>query len=410
MIATLIQALAGRIATAACALALLVPVVAQAQQAPQPSQPQGQAQPAQAAPPSPGSDIRANTNNPATHPVQPFAGVMSENIFNLPRRDIAAEAESQQRRTVEQPGNNAPVWRAVNSDQAHYSSLPDKEAGVLIQRSGQEWRLLRNGVITVWGGWLLLIVPTAILAFFVWRGTIPLKAQRTGRMIERFTPLERIVHWTMAIAFVTLAISGIVMMFGKFFLLPLMGHTLFGWLTYLLKNIHNIVGPVFTLSIIVGFVLFVKDNLPSRDDLQWVVRLGGLVSGKHVPSGRFNAGEKAWFWAGLFFFGLLVSASGWVLDMIVPGMDYFRSTMQLANIVHATGAILMMAMACGHIYMGTIGMEGAYRAMRDGYVDEAWAHEHHEIWYDDIKAGKIPTQRSSPTVDNATVRHSPGEV
>lgn len=358
------------------------------------------------------SSANADANNPATHPAQPLAGIASENIFNVPRRDIAAEAQSQQQRTVTQPGNNAPVWREVNSDQRHYSSLPDKEAGVLIQRTGQEWRLFRNGVITVWGGWLLLVVPVAILGFFLWRGTIPLRTPRTGRMIERFTPLERIVHWTMAISFVVLAVSGIVMLLGKHFLLPLMGHMLFGWLTYLLKNLHNVVGPIFTLSVIVAFVVFLRDNLPSRDDVRWVTSLGGLASGKHVPSGRFNAGEKMWFWIGVFVFGLVLSASGWVLDMIVPGMDYYRSTMQIANVIHGISAVLMIAMACGHIYMGTIGMEGAYRAMRDGWVDEAWAKEHHEHWYDDIKSGKIPAQRSTgpDAAAGRPTRHSPGEA
>ncbi|SPA38134.1 formate dehydrogenase, cytochrome C subunit, gamma subunit [Cupriavidus taiwanensis] len=374
---------------------------------------------AQAPAPAPGpstgpatASASADANNPATHPAQPLAGIASENIFNIPPRDIAAEARSQQQRSVTQPGNNAPMWREVNSDQRHYSSLPDKEAGVLIQRTGQSWRLFRNGVITVWGGWLLLIVPVAILGFFLWRGTIPLRTPRTGRMIERFTPLERIVHWTMAISFVVLAVSGIVMLLGKHFLLPLMGHMLFGWLSYILKNLHNVVGPIFTLSVIVAFVVFLRDNLPSRDDVRWVTSLGGLASGKHVPSGRFNAGEKMWFWVGVFVFGLVLSVSGWVLDMIVPGMDYYRATMQIANVIHGISAVLMIAMACGHIYMGTIGMEGAYRAMRDGWVDEAWAREHHELWYDDIKSGKIPAQRSaSPDAAAARpARQSPGEA
>jgi len=362
----------------------------------------------QAAPAAPAT--QADTNNPATYPAQPFAGIASENIFNVPRRDIAAEARAQQERSQTQPGNNAPVWREANSDQPHYSSLPAKEAGVLIQRTGQKWRLFRNGVITVWGGWLVVVVPLAILAFFAWRGTIPLKTPRTGRMIERFTPFERIVHWTMAISFSILALSGIVILFGKHFLLPIFGHTLFGWLTYILKNLHNLSGPVFTLAIVVAFVLFVRDNLPSRDDLTWIARAGGLLTGSHVPSQRFNAGEKLWFWIGLVMFGLILSASGWVLDMIVPGMDYFRATMQIANVIHAIAALLMIAMACGHIYMGTIGMEGAYRAMRDGYVDEAWAQEHHEIWYDDIKAGKIPAQRSKAPEDADRAHRRPGQA
>ncbi|WP_454764721.1 formate dehydrogenase subunit gamma [Cupriavidus campinensis] len=365
---------------------------------------------AQPAAPPAAQQAQADANNPATHPAQPFAGIASENIFDVPRRDIAGEARSQQQRTLTQPGNNAPVWREINSDQPHYSSLPAKEAGVLIQRTGQRWRLFRNGVLTVWGGWLLVLVPSAILAFFAWRRTIPLTAPRTGRMIERFTPTERFVHWTVAISFVILGLSGIVMLFGKHFLLPIMGHTLFGWLTYVLKNLHNLTGPVFTLAIIATFVIFVRDNLPSREDLTWIRRLGGLVSGRHVPSARFNAGEKMWFWGGLVVLGLILSASGWVLDMIVPGMDYYRATMQIAHMIHGVAAVVMIALALGHIYMGTIGMEGAYRAMRDGYVDEAWAKEHHELWHDDIKAGKIPAQRSTPREDAARARPRAGEA
>lgn len=335
--------------------------------------------------------------NPAVQPAQPFSNIVSENVFDVRKRDLAKEAQDQKARRVEQPGNNAPVWREVNSDQAHYASIPGLEAGVLIQRTGQKWRLFRNGVITVWGGWLVVLVPLAILGFFMWKGPIRLKETPTGRQIERFTPTERYVHWTMAISFVTLGVSGIIMLWGKHFLLPVMGHQLFGWLTYVLKNLHNLVGPLFTVSIIVAFVMWVRDNLPRAIDLQWLLKAGGLFGGAHEPpSHRFNAGEKLWFWGGLVLFGLILSASGWVLDRIVPGVDYYRSTMQLAEIVHAIAAVGMICMSLGHIYMGTIGMEGAYRAMREGYVDEAWAKEHHELWYDDIKAGKIPAQRSQP--------------
>ncbi|MCO5410566.1 formate dehydrogenase subunit gamma [Ralstonia mojiangensis] len=337
--------------------------------------------------------------NPAVQPAQPFSNIVSENVFDLQKRDLAKEAHDQTGRRTTQPGNNAPVWREVNSDQAHYASIPGLEAGVLIQRTGQKWRLFRNGVITVWGGWLVVLVPLLVLGFFLWRGTIPLKEAPTGRKIERFTPTERYVHWTMAISFVTLGVSGIVMLWGKHFLLPILGHQLFGWLTYVLKNLHNLVGPLFTVSIIVAFVMWVRDNLPRSGDLKWLLSLGGMFAGEHgaeVPSHRFNAGEKLWFWGGLVVFGLILSASGWTLDRIVPGVDYYRSTMQLAEVIHAIAAVGMICMSLGHIYMGTIGMEGAYRAMRDGYVDEAWAKEHHELWYDDVKAGKIPAQRSQP--------------
>jgi formate dehydrogenase subunit gamma len=186
------------------------------------------------------------------------------------------------------------------------------------------------------------------------------------------------------------------MAFGKYFLQPVIGSSLFGWLTYALKNVHNFVGPLFVVSLVIVFFTFVKDNFPGRGDLQWLLRAGGLFGGKEAPSHRFNAGEKVLFWAGVFFLGALVAASGLVLDMLIPGLLYERATMQVAHMVHAVAALLMMALFLGHIYMGTLGMRGAYQAMREGYVDETWAKEHHPYWYDDVKAGKIPAQRSAP--------------
>jgi len=185
------------------------------------------------------------------------------------------------------------------------------------------------------------------------------------------------------------------MAFGKYFLLPVIGSSLFGWLTYLLKNMHNFAGPVFAVSLVIVIVTFVRDNLPSKGDLTWLLKGGGLLSGKEVPSHRFNAGEKVVFWFGVFALGLIVVASGLVLDKLIPSLMYDRGTMQIAHMVHAVSTVLMMVLFLGHIYIGTLGMDGAYNAMRTGYVDETWAKEHHELWYDDVKAGKIPTQRSN---------------
>jgi formate dehydrogenase subunit gamma len=197
-----------------------------------------------------------------------------------------------------------------------------------------------------------------------------------------------------AIAFTLLAVSGLVMAFGKFILLPVIGGTLFGWLTYALKSAHNFAGPLFVVTLLVVLFTFLRDNLPNKSDIQWLLKGGGLFGEHEVPSHRFNAGEKVIFWGGVFLLGLIVAGSGLVLDKVVPGMEYPRSTMQIANMIHGVSTVLMMAMFLGHIYMGTIGMKGAYQAMRTGYVDEGWAREHHELWFDDIKAGKIPAQRT----------------
>ena len=348
--------------------------------------------------------------------------VQSANIRDVKPEASQAAGYAEQNngeRAKVQPGNNAPMWRDVGKGANGYSSLPVSqapEAGVLIQpfveypgsrltNAGEAWRQVRNNWIIPYGGSLLFIVGLAIAIFYWRKGMIRLHGAPTGRQIERFTPFERSAHWSNAIAFVILAISGLVMAFGKFILQPVIGDTLFGWLSYVLKNAHNFAGPLFAVSLIVVFFTFVKDNMPAKGDLVWLLKGGGILSGKEVPSHRFNAGEKVVFWGGVFLLGAVVVASGFVLDKIVPGLVYERSTMQIANMVHGVATVLMMAMFMGHIYIGTIGMEGAYDAMRTGYVDETWAKEHHELWHADIQAGKIPAHRS-PESNSGTTAHA----
>ena len=332
----------------------------------------------------------------------------------LPKPD-----ETNAQRAKTQPGNNAPFWRGVreSGQQPGTSNLPGAEMGQLIQgfvqypgsrlaSAGEAWRQVRNQWILPYGGSLLIIVALAIGLYYWRKGPMGGHEPDTGRKIERFTPFERAAHWTNAIAFVVLAVSGIVMAFGKFFLLPVLGLTLFGWLTYALKTAHNLVGPLFAVSLIIVIVTFIRDNFPGKGDLAWLLKGGGMFSGEHVPSHRFNAGEKGLFWGGVFLLGLIVVASGLVLDLLVPGLGDTRGQMQIAHMVHAVGAVLMMAAFCGHIYMGTVGMKGAFQAMRTGSVDEGWAKEHHEYWYDDVKSGKIPAQRSTPA-EPALNRASP---
>ena len=318
--------------------------------------------------------------------------------------------ETNAQRAKSQPGNNAPFWRAVReSGNAQGSStLPAAESGSLIQsfvqypgskltNAGEAWRQVRNQLIIPYGGALLLIVALAIAVFYWRKGALGGHAPDTGRLIERFTYFERAAHWTNAIAFSVLAVSGLVMAFGKFVLLPVIGATLFGWLAYALKTAHNFAGPLFAVSLLVVLATFVRDNIPQKSDLTWLAKGGGLLGGQEVPSHRFNAGEKLIFWAGVFLLGLIVVASGLVMDKIVPGMAYTRGDMQIAHMVHAVSTVLMMVMFMGHIYIGTLGMKGAFQGMKTGYVDEGWAREHHELWHDDIKAGKIPAQRTPNT-------------
>lgn len=315
--------------------------------------------------------------------------------------------DSNAQRARSQPGNNAPFWRSVrdSGEREGLSSLPGAEKGVLIQKftqypglrtttAGEAWREVRNRWILPYGGSLLLIVAVALGLFYWRRGALGSEHGDGGLVIERFTPLERAAHWVNASAFVALAVSGIVMAFGKFFLLPVLGGTLFGWLTYLLKNLHNFVGPLFAVSLVIVLATFVKDNIATLSDLLWLKNAGGMLGDKEVPSHRFNPAEKGMFWWGMCMPGLLVIGSGLALDHLLPGLEVTRGTMQVAHMIHAVAALLMMTALIGHIYMGTVGVRGAYRAMRTGYTSEGWAREHHELWLDDIQAGKIPAQRS----------------
>ena len=360
----------------------------------------------------------AQTAAPAAAP----AGVQSANIFEV-KPDASTEpgyaAQSNAERSKVQPGNNAPVWRQVGEGVSGFTSLPSREApeaGNLIQpfvqypgssltNAGEAWRQVRNNWLIPYGGSLLIIIMLALTFVYFAKGPMKTTLPATGRKIERFTPFERASHWANAIAFVVLGVSGVVMAYGKFFLLPIMGSTLFGWLTYAMKNLHNFAGPLFAVSMVVVFFTFVKDNWPEKGDLQWVIKGGGMLGGGHAPpTNRFNPGSKIIFWGGVFFLGSIIVASGFVLDMIVPGLIYERATMQIAHMIHGVVSILLLAMFLAHAYLGSIGMDGAYDGMRHGYVDEAWAKQHHEYWYDDVKSGKIPAQRSEPVAPGQTVQ------
>ncbi len=298
------------------------------------------------------------------------------------------EVQQQQQRQVTQPGNNAPVWREVRKEgEQHTTTVRGRETGVLVQSAGDTWRRIRNGPVTFYGGWLVVLASVAILAFYFAKGPVKLHDRPSGRLIHRFSSVEQVVHWCTAISFVVLGLSGLIMLFGKYILLPVIGYTLFAWLTALAKNLHNFVGPFFIVAVLAMIVMWLRDNLPRAYDWQWFRKSWAFFTrGAHIPSGRFNAGEKGWFWFGVVGLSVIVAWSGLIL--LFPNFDQTRSTMQWAWVWHAVAALIYIAMSLGHIYMGTIGVEGAYGNMRTGYTDETWAREHHEIWYREVKSGK----------------------
>jgi formate dehydrogenase subunit gamma len=351
-----------------------------------------------------GVALGAQAQQPAPGNAAPGSGAPAG--FVAP--ELPAPDESNAVRSKTQPGNNAPTWRAVRDSgtQPGTTNLPGAEMGVLVQpfvkypgsqltTAGEAWRQVRNDWIIPYGGALMLIALAVLGLTYATKGPFAGPPKDTGRKIERFTPYERVLHWATAISFSVLAISGIVMAFGKFFLLPVMGGTLFGWMSFALKTLHNFAGPLFAVALVLFSIKFLADNLPRAGDLGWLLKGGGMFGGAHVPSHRFNAGEKIVFWGGAIVLGLAVVASGLVLNGLVPGFGETRGGMQVSHMIHGVASVLMMALFFGHIYMGTLGIPGAMDAMKTGYVDESWAKEHHELWYDDVKAGRIPAVRSS---------------
>jgi formate dehydrogenase subunit gamma len=358
-------------------------------------------------------------------PAAPAApgGIQGQNIFDVKpevKPDASSDPKYMEQNNAErnkvQPGNNAPAWRGVVQGTEGFTNYPrDKypEAGVLIQApvqypgsgyvtAGEAWRQVRNNWLVPYGGALIAIWTLALAIFYFTRGRIGHHEAigGGGMLIERFTPFERAAHWANAIAFCVLAISGLIMAFGKFFLLPVLGLQLYGPLTYVLKNLHNFFGPLFAVSLVIVILTFIKDELPRRGDLNWLLKLGGVFNkhGDEPPTHRFNAGEKVVFWISAVILGVILVGSGLVLDKLVPSIEYVRGTMQLSHMVHLTAAVLMICVTGFHIYLGTAGFRGAYTAMRNGYVDEAWAQEHHGYWYEEIKSGKIPAQRTQQPV------------
>ena len=285
------------------------------------------------------------------------------------------------------PGwNNPPAWGQA-SELRQYASVPGVDTNILINGSGREWRAFRNGILTQAGGWIIVGALAVVLLLYLIKGRIRLHGAPTGRLIERFNAVERASHWVMAVSFVFLAITGIIIFWGKHIILPWLGYTGFSWLTIVAKNIHNFVGPLFIFSLVVMFLVYVRDNLWREGDLRWIFTFGGMFSGKEVPSGRFNGMEKAWFWFSIVVLGIVMSVTGLILDF--PNWNQGRDAMQLSNVIHIIGGVFFIAGAFAHIYMG-LAVEGAYRGMRDGYVDETWARQHHSLWYEEVKAGRRP--------------------
>jgi formate dehydrogenase subunit gamma len=255
--------------------------------------------------------------------------------------------------------------------------IPDKKAAVLIQPAGRTWDYFHE-VLLHWGGAIVILGTIALLALaYLILGRIRIAAGRSGRKILRFKAFERFSHWLTAVSFVFLGLTGLNITFGKLVLLPIVGWDAFSEISEIAKYLHNFTAFAFMAGLVLIVVIFFKDNLPEKVDLDWLRQGGGFIKNKHAPAGRFNLGEKLVYWLSLVA-GIAVSLSGLLLLFPFYGTDI--ADMQVAQGAHAVVAVLFVALILAHIYIGTLGMEGAFEAMGQGDVDLNWAKEHHDLW------------------------------
>lgn len=300
--------------------------------------------------------------------------------------------------------SGAEMWRAIREGGVGTVSIPDPKAALLVQSEGDNWRAWRNGPVAVVGAIAFWIMFFVVFGFHNIRGTIRIEHGRSGRDLRRFSGIERFGHWLTAGSFLILAVTGVNMIYGKSLLLPILGHELFATLTQWGKYVHNYIAFAFMAGLVLIFVLWVRDNLWDRYDWGWIKKGGGLLfPTEHPPAGKFNFGQKTMFWA-VIGFGLILTVTG--LNLLFPFAIVDLQQMQWMQVIHGAASQIICMLMVAHIYIGTVGMEDAFRSMTTGYVDENWAKEHHRAWYDEVKSAE--QRHTSPSPEDG-VRVAPAE-
>jgi formate dehydrogenase subunit gamma len=274
------------------------------------------------------------------------------------------------------------------------SSLPDSRTGVLEQPEGRNWRQFQQVTLRWIAAIAIIGMFTLLLLFYLIRGMVRIEGGRSGRTLVRFNAFERFVHWMTASCFVVLALSGLNITFGKEVLTPLIGpETFAGWSQWA-KYAHNYLSFPFTLGVVLMFLMWIAWNFPSGVDARWIREGGGIVGGKHPPARRFNAGQKAIYWV-VVLGGGAAAITGYLLMFPFYATDV--AGMQLAQMIHGIVGVLFIAIMLAHIYIGTIGMQGAFEAMGKGEVDVNWARQHHSLWLDkEIQKGRVSGGSAAP--------------
>ncbi len=301
---------------------------------------------------------------------------------------VASPARAQKQPNIVNPSTSVEteqqLLKEFNRIQGR-GSIPDVKSYVIEQPAGRDWRIFHEVYLHWIGGIAIIGIFSLLTFFYLWRGTIHFTGGRSGLKILRFTEFERVVHWMTATCFVLLAISGLSFTFGKELLLPLVGPSAFSAWSQAAKYAHNFLSFPFTIGVVLLFLMWVTNNLPTRVDIEWMRRGGGMFGGDEPPAFKFNAGEKLIFWI-VVIGGGAAATTGYIL--LFPFFGTGIASMQLAEIVHSVVGVLYIASMLVHTYMGTIGTEGAFEGMTTGEVDINWAKAHHSLWYEEEMGGQ----------------------
>lgn len=269
-------------------------------------------------------------------------------------------------------------------------SIPDGLSAGLIKPDNKGWASTHNTTVKSLTIWSLAGILVLLVLFYAIRGRIRIDAGPAGRTITRFAWIDRFAHWLMAGSFIVLALTGLNLVIGRAVILPLIGEGGFGTLTAYGKLAHNYVGWAFMIGLALSFVLWVSRNLPRRRDLTWLSMGGGLLKkGSHPPAGKFNAGQKLIFWS-VTLGGIALSVTGFFL--LFPAYAGTQADWQFYQIIHGVVSALLSAIILAHIYIGSVGMEGAFDAMGTGEVDLNWAKEHHSLWVEEMQGKTASAQ------------------
>jgi formate dehydrogenase subunit gamma len=196
---------------------------------------------------------------------------------------------------------------------------------------------------------------------------------RTSKEVERYTLFERIVHWVVGVTFLYLLLSGMALAYPR---MAWLANGLGGGQT--MRAAHPWVGVVFSAGLLFMVFMWAGAMRFEKSDREWVRRLKEYTHTGHtgLDTGRYNAGQKGYYWAVLVF-GAVLLITG--IPLWFPWMAG-AGVRQAARIVHNLAYLVMLAGFMIHVYMSTVMFPGTMSGMTSGKVSRRWASWHHPRW------------------------------